>query len=225
MSGSKIDWQNHLVAFIATFIGIIIAFELEDWNDSRKDQQAINVAIQSLRDELQADTMLMRRTLRYLPRFTGLNGAILKFRTGEWPEEGDATLRCTPAQFDSLKVLYPEGVTDAAVARRIGTTGVEFTAGWEGFIPERLRFDNWMAVKSSGLLYKFNHEQMTTFVSVYSFLERNYTGVSEDDIVKMQVESRTITPEQFRKTVNALKFSYEMSLTFIETDLEKISKY
>ncbi len=48
-----IDWHNHTITFISTIIGILIAFQLEDWRENREEQVKIDKAEVSLFNELE----------------------------------------------------------------------------------------------------------------------------------------------------------------------------
>jgi len=35
----KIDWLNHMIAFLSALLGIVIAFQLEDFQEDQKAQE------------------------------------------------------------------------------------------------------------------------------------------------------------------------------------------
>jgi hypothetical protein len=220
----NIDWSNHLITFIATLLGILVAFQLDDWNNTRRQDEAIRAAIGSLKSELEANFRIINDNLGRLPNFTGLNGAILKFRVSEIPDDLNVTLVCNRSQFDSLRSIYPDRIKEESVVRRKNSK-VEFQAPWDGFFPERLNFDNWDAVKSSGILYAFRHDQTIAFNRVYSHLQRNTAGVNEDDIVLMQVQDKKLDPDLFNETVGSFRFANEMKIRFTESDYKSIQSY
>jgi len=49
---SKIDWLNHTVAFFSALLGILIAFQLEDYADNRKDNEELKSALNAIKNEI-----------------------------------------------------------------------------------------------------------------------------------------------------------------------------
>lgn len=221
----NIDWTNHFIAFLATVIGIIIAFSLEDWNDSRKEKEAVHQAMNSLKSELKSNFEIINNNLNRLPKFTGLNRVILKYRISDIPDDLKVILVCSKNQFDSLRQIYQNEISEESIIQKAGDSKITFYTYWDGFFPERLNFDNWEAVKSSGLLYKFKHGQMITINRVYSHLQRNPSGVSEDDIVLMQVQDKKLNLDLFDEKIGSFRFSNEMKLSFTDSDYKSILTY
>lgn len=48
----KIDWPNHLVGFFSALFGILIAFELDEWKESRKEEKIAANAFIRLQQEI-----------------------------------------------------------------------------------------------------------------------------------------------------------------------------
>ena len=49
---SKIDWLNHFVGFISVLAGVLIAFGLNNWNESRKERRIIQSVLVNIQDEV-----------------------------------------------------------------------------------------------------------------------------------------------------------------------------
>lgn len=44
---SKIDWVNHLIAFLSALLGILIAFQLEDYQEKQQEKEKLQIALTS----------------------------------------------------------------------------------------------------------------------------------------------------------------------------------
>jgi len=55
MKNKKIDWSNHLIELIVVFIGITLAFMLNNWRADYTDRQMADKYITSFRDDIASD--------------------------------------------------------------------------------------------------------------------------------------------------------------------------
>lgn len=49
----KVDWPNHLIGFFSALFGILIAFELEEWRESKNHQEDARNAFEKTKKEIQ----------------------------------------------------------------------------------------------------------------------------------------------------------------------------
>jgi hypothetical protein len=63
ISRFKADWNNHLIGFLATILGILIAFQLQDWQDTRKEKERLELGIKSLKLEITGNRELIKSGL------------------------------------------------------------------------------------------------------------------------------------------------------------------
>ena len=49
---TKLDWPNHIIAFFSALLGILIAFQLEGYRDTRKDNEELKSALISIKSEI-----------------------------------------------------------------------------------------------------------------------------------------------------------------------------
>jgi len=49
----KIEWTNHGINFLSVLFGIILAFSLNNWGESRKEQKIANTALFNVKNELE----------------------------------------------------------------------------------------------------------------------------------------------------------------------------
>ena len=49
----NIDWLNHFVGLISVLLGVLIAFGLNSWNESRKEDRVIQTVLVNIQDEME----------------------------------------------------------------------------------------------------------------------------------------------------------------------------
>ncbi len=52
----NIDWLNHFVGFVGVLAGVMIAFGLNNWNESRKEERTIQAVLVNIEDELKRNS-------------------------------------------------------------------------------------------------------------------------------------------------------------------------
>ena len=53
---NKIDWLNHFVGFVGVLAGVLIAFGLNNWNESNKEHRIIQSVLVNIEDELRRNS-------------------------------------------------------------------------------------------------------------------------------------------------------------------------
>ena len=53
----KIDWLNHFVAFASSLLGILIAFQLDNWRESRGENEKMQIALQGIKKEIENNSI------------------------------------------------------------------------------------------------------------------------------------------------------------------------
>ena len=50
---SNIDWSNHIVAFFSALLGILIAFQLQDYQDDQKEEEELQITLEAIKKEIE----------------------------------------------------------------------------------------------------------------------------------------------------------------------------
>jgi len=66
---NKIDWRNHFVAFISTLLGIYIAFQLEDWRESKAERDKVKTTFSSIRFEVEENVKIYKTNIKQIRDF------------------------------------------------------------------------------------------------------------------------------------------------------------
>ena len=58
----RIDWPNHLMAFISTLLGVWLAFSLGNYYERQREISRMEVAMNNVRQEIQKNDKKMQPT-------------------------------------------------------------------------------------------------------------------------------------------------------------------
>ena len=61
----KINWKNHFLEFFFVTVGILIAFGLNSWNETRKEKELTQMYLDGLREELLDNKKELKKSLPY----------------------------------------------------------------------------------------------------------------------------------------------------------------
>src|SRR5688572_23202454 len=59
----KVDWPNHLIGFFSALFGILIAFELDQWRETKNNQDDAQNAFDKIKQEIQINKSALHETL------------------------------------------------------------------------------------------------------------------------------------------------------------------
>lgn len=62
----KIDWRNHLIAFLSALFGILIAFQLEDFSENRKQLERTNTAYDLVIAEIENNIAIYKENVNHI---------------------------------------------------------------------------------------------------------------------------------------------------------------
>ena len=178
----RIDWSNHIIGFVSTILGIVIAFQMQEYYELRNEKVKSEEAIGLLKIELKENLLRLDQTIKLLHEFSMYGKAILKF------ESSGPKLRliCKPSQLDSLKKIHPK--VDAIKIRDLNdnTGRVEYNYKPKlDFILPTLHDEFWQVLKSSDVFNSIPPKQTAEFIGAYEILNRNFfVDTQVDDFIK-----------------------------------------
>jgi hypothetical protein len=59
----KVDWPNHLIGFFSALFGILIAFELDQWRETKNNEEDARNAFDKIRQEIQVNKSALHETV------------------------------------------------------------------------------------------------------------------------------------------------------------------
>jgi len=60
----KVDWPNHLIGFFSALFGILIAFELDQWRETKNNHEDARNAFDKIKQEIQINKNALHETLK-----------------------------------------------------------------------------------------------------------------------------------------------------------------
>jgi hypothetical protein len=213
-----IDWHNHVITFISTIIGILIAFQLEDWRESREEQIKINKAELSLINELERNKVGLENIIKQ-------NKHWLSYADFIFSHTYDDHLACTPQELDSISQAHPGRFVRSSFVKALDKTTNLYQMDFKVDVSFIFQIETatWEAVKSSGTLNYIEQGNVFWYVKTYKELERRLSTLDERELMeKLENYGSTIT--LYNLVVDQTR-GYEIKLDFLHlglTELEKI---
>ena len=66
---NNIDWSNHIVAFFSALLGILIAFQLQDYQDDQKEEEELQITLEAIKKEIENNQNIYRTNIKTLTDF------------------------------------------------------------------------------------------------------------------------------------------------------------
>ena len=63
---NKIDWINHLIAFLSALLGILIAFQLEDYQDKQREKEELQITLTAVKNEVENNIKIYQTNIEQL---------------------------------------------------------------------------------------------------------------------------------------------------------------
>lgn len=216
------DWKNHLVGFIVTLAGILIALQLQDWQETKKEKERIRIAMEAIKLELQANKETLQVGAEVYNEMKKVSKLVFNYY------KNDSLLLVPVGYLDSLKTKNGELFSDFKIVKKTPTHDVVKWSVSLNFFPPKLYFDNWEALKLSGLLHLMPHDRLTNLMRVYGELNRNYSGIGQDELL-LFIRNHPLTNlnyvKEYSQMTGALGYEYESKLHIIEPTCREIEKY
>jgi hypothetical protein len=172
---SRIDWHNHLVAFVSTLLGIFIAFQLEDWQEQRKSKESLAIVLEAIKQEVQSNVRIYQNNVTRLSEFL----AYQDFYEKHSDEKGN--IITTQVSMAALMQNHQHRLNDVKITRALNDSINIYSGAALKFdiIPETgVSTVSWQAATSSGLLTALDHETLSQLIDIYGWIERDM-GMSE----------------------------------------------
>jgi hypothetical protein len=204
----KVDWPNHLIGFFSALFGILIAFELDQWRESRNQAEEARNAFAKLKEEIiinkNALHEMVNNNLRLLhlletelsPRITGR----LLFQ-GSAQEAKFLSQRLAPI----AHILIP----DSTVQSLSAPVGVFMSS----LIRPPLHVSAWESAKATGVINYIEYDK----VLAVSMLYNNAVITDELEEIRLLLRNADEVADKtgFDRLVTELRESYQI----IETEL------
>ncbi len=212
-----IDWHNHTITFISTIIGILIAFQLEDWRENREEQAKINKAELSLLNELKRNKVGLETTIK-------INKDWLLYADFITSHTYDDYLACTQQELDSAIKMHPTRFSNSNFIKKLDQTTNLYGMSFEVDVHFIFQIETatWEAVKSSGTLNFIEQSHVFWYVKTYKELERRLSTLDERELMeKLGNYGSSIT---LYNLVTDQTRGYEIKLDYLDRGLTALEK-
>jgi len=216
---NRIDWRNHFVAFISTLLGIFIAFQLEDWRESRAEQNKVKHTFLSIKFEIEGNLTIYKTNVTKIRDFLEYIDFILN-------HSNDDKLIMKTLDYDVYKTKYPDRFEHVKLIRQLNDSLSEYTSSINvDFIPlTGISTSNWEAAKSTGVLTLADASRVADLTYIYEWIYKDL-GFTDSDFFKYFVsnEEKFMDLSQITTNYKRLADIYEYKLDKIESKLATIS--
>lgn len=216
---NKIDWKNHFVAFISTLFGIFIAFQLEDWRESRSEKERLKITFHSIKFEIEENLRIYRTNVTQIRDFLKYVDFILSHSKGD-----KLVMKTTDYSFYQTK--YPSRFEYVKLIRNLNDSLSEYTGDLHvDFIPlTGISTSNWDAAKSTGVLTLAEPRMVSDLTYIYEWTYKDL-GFVDSDFFKFFIsnDEKFTDVDQMISNYKRLADIYEYKLNKIDSKLKTIT--
>jgi hypothetical protein len=163
---TKIDWPNHFVGFFSALFGILIAFELDEWKESRKDDKIADNAFIRMQQEIDMNRNMLRGMVTVNLQMIGdLEGQVL--------DKVDNRLMFTGTAEQALAVNNTAPLSSIAFVQmpqgdRKQNTQAALHVVFSGLTVPVIYSSAWESARTIGALNNMSYEKVLTLSSLYN---------------------------------------------------------
>ncbi len=216
---NRIDWRNHFVAFISTLFGIFIAFQLEDWRESRVEKERMKITFQSIKFEIEENLRIYRTNVTQIRDFLEYVDFILSHSKGD-----KLVMKATDYSFYQSK--YPDRFEYVKLIRNLNDSLSEYTSDLRvDFIPlTGISTSNWDAAKSTGVLTLAEPTKVSDLTYIYEWTYKDL-GFADSDFFENFVANDEKFTDLGHMISNYKRLAdiYEYKLDKIDSKMKAIS--
>jgi hypothetical protein len=162
---TRIDWPNHFVGFFSALFGILIAFELDEWKEDRKDDKIADNAFVRMQQEIDMNRNMLRGMVTVNLQMIGdLEGQVL--------DKVDNRLMFTGTAEQALAVNNTAPLSSIAFVQmpedRKQNTQAALHVVFSGLTVPVIHSSAWESARTIGALNNMSYEKVLTLSSLYN---------------------------------------------------------
>ena len=186
---SNIDWSNHIVAFFSALLGILIAFQLQDYQDDQKEEEELQITLEAIKNEIENNQNIYRTNIKTLTNFLEFYETI-DFVVTEF-EFDDGEVAVSKDKFEKMKLESPDRFDDWKLKRQQNDSTLIFESfdinipGYEVIIST----SSWQAGLYSGVLNRLDHSRLSKLTHIYKWIEKDI-GLNEGEFWEDQFSDK-----------------------------------
>ena len=173
-----IDWLNHAISFLSALIGIFIAFQLEDYKDSRRENEELKVTLAAVKSEIENNMAI------YQSNIDSLSGWLEYYAVCKTVND-KGEIRVSRSVFDKMKSIAPKRFTTWTLKHIENDTMMIYNTGDASFVIDvdpkmSVSTSSWQAGLYSGALNRVDHDRLTKLNQIYDWTSKDI-GLNEKD--------------------------------------------
>jgi hypothetical protein len=206
---NKIDWKNHAIAFLSALLGILIAFQLEDYQEDRQEKAKLSVTLNSIKKEIESNRII------YQANITKLSDFLEYFELRELTnEKGELKLKID--KFQRMKEKYPDRFRNWILLNQQNDSTFIFDTHGDFIIdtaPQTgISSSSWQAGLYEGILNRLDNNTLTQLTQIYEWVGKDI-GLNEREFYEnIILEITNIDPliAHYKKIIAVQQFKLGM---------------
>jgi hypothetical protein len=213
----KIDWPNHVVGFFSALFGILIAFELDEWKENRKEATIAENAFVRLQQEIDINRNMLHEVVNTnLLMIQALQNDVLQKVDNQLlfkgtPEQA-AAINGSPPLSNIAFIHFPEGDHKPH-------EGAELHVIFGGLIHPVIHNSAWESAKTIGALNNMSYEKVLSLSSLYNPIRLM------DELAEVRALLRNADDIRTKADLEKLLSELEDAYHIIETELNQYDAF
>jgi hypothetical protein len=209
----KVDWPNHTIGFFSALFGILIAFELDEWRERKKEAELAFNAWQKMKQEIEINQNALHEMVRInQSHLSTLNGYVVPYLGKDLQFLGSQSM-ADSINKTSNGILIIEEVKSESRSRYLP----HIVLG--NLIHPVLHFSAWESAKATGALNYISYERVQLLSSLY-----NSTRVN-DELAEIKLLLRKAGYIQTKKELLNLMAELQEAYSVIEVELKQYDMF
>ncbi len=159
----KVDWPNHLIGFFSALFGILIAFELDQWRESKNNQEDARNAFEKIKVEIQIN----KETLHSVVNTNLKLLELLEFEVIPHINDKLGYNGPTEAAIAINSKVYPVAIIHI-VDTSLANINSSVTINMGSLSHPILHYSAWESAKATGVINNFEYEKVLAISYLYN---------------------------------------------------------
>ncbi len=215
---NKIDWLNHGVAFLAALLGILIAFQLEAFQNNRQENEKLRITLNSIKEEIKNNQYIYKSNIETLSNWFEYYSY-----ADEFYQNGKVEISSTA--FERMKSKSPNRFQSWKIGKESNDSIYIFNHAefLIDIVPEiGISSSSWQAGLYSGVLNKLDIEQLTNLNKIYMWTEKDL-GLNESGFYEMvaveEITNLNLLEDYYKKVIKIQQLKMDR-IDFIYNQIE-----
>lgn len=209
----KIDWPNHIIGFFSALFGILIAFELDQWRESRNELELAESAFENLKKEVDINQNILRENVN-LNRKAIHNMQEIVARV-----DNNLLFTGTRTEADSINRKFGRFLFIDTLAVPSKKTGWPVHIGIGNILVPSLQTSAWESAKATGALNYMPYEKVVSLSFVYNAAKIN------DELIQIRNQLRNSDRVTTKAGLQILLNELERSHKILESELVEFDQF